>query len=60
MKQARPFAILGAVQWLILTCSLLMTEPNYPTLFYRNLVTCEYLLPRGTDDQSRSFSASLS
>ena len=43
MKQARPWAIAGAIQWLVLVCSLLMTEENYPTLFYRNIVTCESL-----------------
>ena len=42
MRQSRLFATIGAVQWLVLAGALLMTQNKAPTLFYRNMVNCEY------------------
>lgn len=41
LRQHRLAAIIGPVQWMVLVGILLMTEDNYPTLFYRNIVNCE-------------------
>jgi hypothetical protein len=40
MRQNRFYAMLGAVQWMIVAGVLLMTQNNSPTLFYRNMVNC--------------------
>lgn len=41
LRQHRLAAIIGPVQWMVLVGVLLMTEDNYPNLFYRNIVNCE-------------------
>jgi hypothetical protein len=42
MRQNRLFATIGPVQWIILIATTLMTQDDYPKLFYRTVVNCEW------------------